>query len=74
LRQWTADIRDALNGGALSLRELAERMEIDGSRATEILAPFVWQMEYRTREVVRLPGKPNRYALRKQQTALKDWR
>lgn len=66
----TNRIRIELTFGALSLRDLATRCGIKGPRATERLAPVLWQMERRTREVVKLPGKPNRYALRRQQTAL----
>lgn len=46
----TNRIRIELLWGALSLRQLATRMGLTGTRATERLAPFLWQMERRTGE------------------------
>jgi hypothetical protein len=66
----TNRIRIELTFGALSLRDLATRCGIKGPRATQRLAPYLWQMEYRTREVVKIPGAPNRYRLARQHTAL----
>lgn len=69
---WTTRIRIELTFGALSLRELATRMDIRGPKATERLAPFLWQMEHRTKDVVKIKGTPNRYALRRQRTKLSE--
>lgn len=66
----TNRIRIELTFGALSLRELANRCGLKGPKATERVIPLVWQMEKRTGEIVKIPGNPNRYALKRQRTAL----
>lgn len=69
----TNRIRIELTFGALTLRELAERCGVTGKRATEKVIPLVWQMEHRTKEVVAIPGRPKRYRLKRQHTALEAW-
>lgn len=68
----TNRIRIELTFGALTLRELAERCGVFGPKATEKIIPYVWQMQHRTKEVVKLKGRPGRYALKRQHTALQD--
>lgn len=68
----TNRIRIELMFGALTLRELASRCGIEGPGATHKIIPFVWQLEHRSKEVVKLPGKPNRYALARQRPALAE--
>lgn len=68
----TNRIRIELTFGALSLRELAQRC---GIPHTWPLHPYIHQMRFRTGEIVALKGRPKRYALRRQHTALSEaWR
>jgi hypothetical protein len=67
----TERIRIELTFGALTMKELARRMGVSN---TQYVWPVVWQMQHRTHEVVAIPGKPNRYALKRQHTALEGWR
>lgn len=68
----TNRIRIELTFGALTMRELADRL---GLPTTKPLHPYISQMVNRTHEVVRLPGPPKRLQLRKQRTALSEvWR
>lgn len=66
----TNRIRIELTLGALSLRELAKRCGCPSYKCW----PFLWQMERRTREVVKIRGVPTRWKLRRQHTALEAWR
>lgn len=71
-RPQTSRIRVELLWGALSLRELATRCGLTGPDATEKLIPYVWQMERRTKEIVKIPGRPNKYRLASQHTELSE--
>lgn len=64
MRPSTERIRVELTLGALTMRELATRC---GVRHTYTIWPYVWQMQKRTREVVRV-GR--RFKLRRQHTEL----
>lgn len=71
---WTTRIRIELTFGALSMRELADRCDLP---TTGPLHPYIHQMHFKTKElvVIKRPGQPKRYALRRQHTGLSEhWR
>lgn len=60
-------IRIELTFGALTHRELADRIGLTTWKERQQLHPYLWQMIHRTNEVVKV-GR--RYRLRKQHTEL----